>query len=224
MRILVVEDEVDIANFLKKSLEMECFVVDVANDGEEGLKMALENHYDLVMLDNIMPKKTGIEVCKELRQQNKTVPIVMLSVRSEVDTKVKLLDLGADDYITKPFAFDELLARIRALMRRPKEIEQEVLTFQDLVVDTKKYKVTRNDREIYLTRKEFMLLEYLLKNVGHVLSRGMILERVWDANADPFSNTIESHIVSLRRKIDTKTEDKLIHTVTGRGYKMDVKK
>jgi DNA-binding response OmpR family regulator len=221
MRILVVEDEREIANFLKKGLETECFVVDAVYDGETGSKMACENHYDAIVLDNIMPGKHGIDVCKDVRKSGSNVPIIMLSVKSEVDTKVKLLNAGADDYLTKPFSFDELLARLRALLRRPKQIKNELLEIDNLQLDKKKFKVTRADKEIYLTKKEFMLLEYLMKNAGHVLSRGMILEHVWDANADPFSNTIESHVVSLRRKIDMEGERKLIHTVNGRGYKID---
>lgn len=221
MKILVIEDEKEIADSLKKNLETECFIVDIINDGEEGLITATNNHYDLIILDNILPRKTGSEICKELRQKNITTPILIISVRSEIDMKIKLLNLGADDYITKPFVFNELLARVKALVRRPKEIEQEILTLGTLSVDTKKHKVTRNNKEIYLTKKEFMFLECLLKNVGRVMSRRMILERVWDINADPFSNTIESHIVNLRKKIDIKNEEKLIHTVTGRGYKID---
>jgi DNA-binding response OmpR family regulator len=222
MRILIIEDSKEITNFLKLSLEGEQFVVDVAEDGEKGSFWARTNDYDLIILDNILPKKTGLEVCEEIRKSGKTMPIIVLSVRSETLTKIQLLNAGADDYLIKPFSFEELLARIRALLRRPKVIESEILQVDDLTLDTKKCLVKRGKKEeIYLTRKEFMLLEYLLKNSGSVLSRGMIMEHVWDMNVDPFSNTIESHILSLRRKIDIPGKKKLIHTVSGRGYKID---
>lgn len=222
MRILVIEDEIKISDFLKKSLEAECFAVDVAGDGERGSYLARINDYDLVILDNILPKKTGLEVCQEIRKDGKNMPIIMLSVKAETSTKVELLNAGADDYLIKPFSLEELLARMKALLRRPHQIESEVLTIDDITLDTKRNIVKQGDKEVYLTRKEFMLLEYLMKNPGIVLSRGMILEHVWDMNADPFSNTIESHILSLRRKIDNKGKKKLIHTISGRGYKIGV--
>ncbi len=203
MRVLVVEDEKEIRSFLKRSLESECFVVDDAPDGEKGSFLARTNDYDLVILDNIMPKKTGLEVCEEVRRDGSNVPILILSVKSEANTKVDLLNAGADDYLTKPFSLDELLARMKALMRRPKQIENEILQVDDLIIDTSRQVVKRNNKEIYLTRKEFMLLKYLMKNQGIVLSRSMIMEHVWDMSVDPFSNTIESHILSLRKKIDS---------------------
>ncbi len=222
MRILIVEDEKDIRDFVAKSLRAESFAVDTAPDGEKGSFLARTNDYDLVILDNIMPKKSGLQVCQEIRADGKTVPILILSVKSETNTKVDLLNAGADDYLTKPFSLDELLARVRALLRRPKQIENEVLKIDDLVVDVNRQTVQRAGQDIYLTRKEFALLVYLLKNQGLVLSRGMIMEHVWDMTADPFSNTIESHILSLRRKIDSQGKKKLIHTVPGRGYKIDL--
>lgn len=222
MRILIIEDEKEIINFLKLALKAECFAVDTAEDGERGSFLARTNDYDLIILDNVLPKKIGIEVCKEIRARGKTMPIIVLSVKSEATTKVDLLNAGADDYLIKPFSLDELLARIRALLRRPKNIESEILKLDDLTLDTKKHLVKRGQKEIYLTRKEFTLLEYFMKNLGIVLSRGMMMEHVWDMNADPFSNTIESHILSLRRKVDLKGKKKLIHTVPGRGYKIDL--
>ena len=222
MRTLIVEDEKDICDFLKKSLESECYVVDTAFDGEEGLRLIQTSSYDIVILDNNMPKKTGLEVCKELRAEGNSVPILMLSVQSETTTKVDLLNAGADDYLTKPFSIDELNARIKALLRRPKEIESEDLRIDDLFLDLNRHIVTRGEKEIYLTKKEFTLLQYLLRNKGIVLSRSMIMEHVWDMNVDPFSNTIESHIMSLRKKLDLPKYKKLIHTVSGRGYKIDV--
>lgn len=224
MRLLVIEDEKEIRNFLKASLQTEMFSVDAAEDGERGLYLAKVNDYDLIILDNILPKKTGLEVCQELRKLGKTMPVIILSIKSDTATKVALLNAGADDYLIKPFSLEELLARIRALLRRPLGIQGEILSVDDLVLDTKKYRLTRGKKEIYLTRKEFMLLEYLMRNQGIVLSRGMILEHVWDMDADPFSNTIEAHILSLRKKVDFEGKKKLIHTFPGRGYKIDIKK
>lgn len=224
MRILVVEDEKEISHFLKVGLEAELFTVDIAEDGERGLFLARTNEYDLLILDNILPKKLGSDICRELRALKKSMPIVILSVRSDTATKVELLNAGADDYLIKPFSFEELIARVRALLRRPQHMESEIYELDDLKLDTKRHLVKRGSKEIYLTRKEFMLLEYLLRNKGLVLSRGMILEHVWDMDTDPFSNTIESHILSVRRKIDMKGKKKLIHTVPGRGYKIEVRK
>ncbi len=220
MRILIIEDEKEIRSFLKKALQEEFFAVDTAEDGEEGSYMARTSDYDLVVMDNILPKKEGPKICEEIRTAGKTMPIIMLSVKSEASTKVDLLNAGADDYLTKPFSFEELLARIRALLRRPKQIEEEILQIDDMVLNVKEHIVKRGEKEIYLTRKEFSLLEYMMRNHGVALSRGMIMEHVWDMNIDPFSNTIESHIMSLRRKIDTKGKPGLIQTISGRGYKM----
>lgn len=220
MHVLIVEDDNEINDFLRVSLEAECFAVDVAFDGEKGSFLARTNEYDLIILDNVLPKKEGRVACKEIREAGKTTPIIMLSVKSETVTKVDLLNAGADDYMTKPFSLEELLARIRALLRRPKQIESEVLSIEDLVIDVKRHTVRRANKEIYLTRKEFVLLSYLLKNAGAAMSRGMIMEHVWDMNIDPFSNTIESHILSLRKKVDAKAKKKLIQTVPGIGYKI----
>lgn len=223
MRILIVEDEREILDFLKKGFKNECYAVDTASDGEQGSYLARTNDYDLIILDNVMPKKTGLEVCRDIRKDNNPVPILVLSVKSETTTKVDLLNAGADDYLTKPFSIDELFARVKALLRRPKEMEDEKLKIDDLFLDINKHIVKRGDTDIYLTRKEFTLLKYLMKNRGTVLSRSMIMEHVWDMSVDPFSNTIESHIVSLRKKVDLPGCKKLIHTVSGRGYKIDDK-
>lgn len=220
MRILVVEDELDISSFLESFLTAQCFVVDIASDGAKGSFLAKTNQYDLIILDNILPSKSGKEICQEIREQNITVPIIMLSVKSDIATKVDLLDSGADDYLVKPFSPKELLARIKALLRRPKEIEHEVIVIGDLLVNINTQRVFRGEREVYLTRKEFSLLEYMARNRGIVLSRGMIMEHVWDMNADPFSNTIESHILSLRKKIGDKQSRNLIETVPRRGYRI----
>lgn len=210
MRILVVEDDKQIRDFLKASLSAEAFAVDIAVDGEEGSRLARTNDYDLIVLDNGLPKKNGLEVCKEVRAAGKTVPILVLSVMSESDTKTELLNAGADDYLSKPFHLDELLARIRALLRRPAQIENEILQVDGIVLDTKQQVVTREGKEVHLTTKEFALLHYLMRNKGTVLSRAMILEHVWDMNADPFSNTIESHINSLRHKLSVGDEPSLL--------------
>ncbi|KPJ55189.1 transcriptional regulator [Parcubacteria bacterium DG_72] len=220
MRILIVEDDKEIINFLKPSLEGENFVVDVAENGEKGSFIARTNDYDLIILDKNLPKKDGNYVCEDIRKKGKNTPILILSVEMGIDTKVKFLNDGADDYLTKPFSFEELLARIKALLRRPEKIEKDILEIDDLILDKNKKVVSRNNKEIYLTRKEFSLLEYLMKNRGIVLSRGMISEHVWDMNLDPFSNTIETHILNLRRKIEHKNARQLIQTLPGRGYRI----
>jgi DNA-binding response OmpR family regulator len=222
MRILVIEDEEGISRFLKAGLESEYFAVDVADDGEKGSYLAKTNEYDIIILDNMLPKKNGSQVCEEIRAAGKTTPIIMLSARGEMGIKVELLNKGADDYMTKPFSLEELLARIRALLRRPQQVSSEILEIDDLVLDTKKHIVKRGSKEVYLTRKEFMLLEYLLKHKDSVVSRGMIMEHVWDMNADPFSNTIESHILNVRKKISVKGKKNVIHTLPGIGYKISM--
>lgn len=218
MKVLIVEDEKEIVKFLEAGLKAECFSVDVAEDGERGSYLARINDYDLVILDNILPKRIGLEICKDIRLAGKTMPIITLSIKSDTATKVELLNAGADDYLIKPFSLGELLARMRALLRRPKQIQGEALSVDDLALNTRTFKVSRGKKEIYLTRKEFMLLEYFLRNQGIVLSRGMILEHVWNMDTDPFSNTIEAHVLSLRKKIDIAGKRKLIQTISGRGY------
>ncbi len=222
MRVLVVEDDMSIGNFLRSTLEQEHFAVDLATDGERGAYLGKTNDYDLIVLDNVTPKKHGLSVCKDIRASGKQTPILSLSVQSDLATKVALLNAGADDYLTKPFSAHELLARIRAILRRPNAILGEVLTLDDLVLDTRKHTVTRDGMPITLTRKEFMLLAYLVRNQNVAIPRSELLEHVWDLAIDPFSNTIESHIFTLRKKIDRKGKKKLIHTVSGTGYKAAV--
>lgn len=221
MRALIVDDEENIRNLLAENLRSQCFAVDTAADGTEGSYMARTNTYDVIILDNMLPEKSGVTVCQEIRRTGHSVPIIILSVLSDTWRKVDLLNSGADDYMIKPYSFDELMARVRALMRRPSDIEGDILRIDDLTLDTRQQVVKRGEKGVYLTRKEFMLLEYLLRNTGGVLSRGMIMEHVWDMTNDPFSNTIESHILSLRKKVDNIPERKLIYTVPGRGYKID---
>jgi DNA-binding response OmpR family regulator len=224
MRILVIDDDEDIRQVLKVGLEAETFSVDCAVDGEAGSYLARTNDYDLVILDFMMPKKDGKTVCKEIRDAGKTIPIIMLTVRSTTEAKVELLNAGADDYLTKPFSFQELKARINALLRRPQQLQTNTFTLSDLTVDILRHRVMRGGKEIYLTRKEFALLEYLLRHQGIVVSRGMIMEHVWDSEGDPFSNTIEAHILNLRKKIDAASKKKLIHTIPGRGYTIDAQR
>lgn len=221
MRVLLVEDDRDVALALKSALESHGFSVDVGETGEEGLKLASSTAYDIILLDHVLPGMHGTEVCAALRSNGVKSPILMLTVRASTDDKVEALDQGADDYLTKPFSQDELLARVRALLRRPQGYQGNVIQIEDLVIDTRKQSVLRGSSEIYLTRKEFSLLEYFAKNRGTVLSRNVIMEHVWDIHADPFSNTIETHIMTLRKKIDAPYVKKLIHTVQGRGYRLD---
>lgn len=219
MKLLIIEDDSSIRNVLRMSLEASCFAVDTAEDGEEGSYMARTNDYDLIILDNVMPKKLGKKVCQEIRESGKSIPIIMLSMKSEVLEKVAVLDVGADDYITKPFSFEELLARIRALTRRPKNLTEKILKIKNIELNTDRHIVLIDGIETELTKKEFTLLEYLLQNKERVVTRGQIMEHVWDINADPFSNTIESHIVNLRKKIGD-SHKRIIKNIPGRGYKI----
>lgn len=222
MRLLIVEDQEEIAEALKANFASEQFAIDLAMDGNRGFFLACTNEYDLIILDLVLPGKLGSDICRELRERGKTVPIIILSVQSDITSKVDMLNFGADDYLIKPFSFSELLARVRALLRRPRAVEAEVLSVSNLFLYVTEQRVVRGDREIYLTRKEFQLLEYLIRNQGKVLSRGLIMEHVWDMNADPFSNTLETHILNLRRKIDVQGEPRLIQTVPTRGYRLAV--
>lgn len=218
MRILVVEDQKKVASFIKKGLEEETYSVDVANDGQSGLDYAGASEYDLIILDVMLPGKDGISVCRQLRGEGVQTPVLMLTARDMVDDKVKGFDAGADDYLTKPFAFAELLARVRALLRRGTAGASSILEVDDLKVDLLKHEVTRQNKKIELTNKEFALLEYLVRNTGSVLTRTMIAEHVWDLSFDSESNVIDVYMNHLRKKIDGRSEHKLIHTVRGRGY------
>lgn len=221
MRILIIEDDVDVRDLVKTYLIGEGYTVEATSDGERGLYMARATPYDLIILDLSLPRKSGPSICKELRQLGDPTPILILSVTSELPAKIMLFDYGADDYVTKPFEYSELLARVKALLRRPKIISETVLLIEDLTLNTDSNKVMRGERTIYLTKKEFSLLLYLMKNKGKVLSRGSILEHVWNANSDPYSNTVEAHILNLRKKIGNELEKELIHNIPGRGYKID---
>ena len=218
MRLLVVEDEKKVASFIKKGLEEEGYVVDVAADGESGLRMALDQVHDLIVLDLHLPKKNGLRVLQELRAEKVNTPVLLLTVRAAIEDKVLGLDAGADDYLTKPFAFQELLARVRALLRRRAEAEATVLRVGDLTLDPARRLVFRGEEKIDLTLKEFTLLEYFMRNSGRVLTRTMIAERVWGYDFDPMTNVIDVYVNYLRKKIDAAQERKLIHTVRGVGY------
>lgn len=221
MRILVVEDDKDILNFLKLSLEAEGFFVETAENGEKGVPMAIKNKYALVILDRYLPDTTGDLICQEIRDRGNIVPILITTVDTSVKSKVELLNLGADDYLTKPFSFEELLARIRALLRRPKNMAGNLLHIDNLILDRNKQTVNLDGKEIYLTRKEFALLEYLMLNQGQVVSKAVILENIWDSETDIFSNTIETHVFNLRKKINKNSSNDMIKTVFGRGYKIN---
>ena len=223
MVILVVEDEVKITRFIKKGLEMEHYTVEVAYDGEEGLSKAEINNYDLIILDIMLPKMDGFEVCKKLREAKIETPIIMLTARNMIDDKIKGLDAGADDYLIKPFAFGELLARIRALLRREKTVKSTKLQVGDLVIDPANHEVARNGKEISLSSKEYRLLDYMMRRPGHVCTRTMIGEHIWGYNFTDDSNVIDVYISYLRKKIDTGFKAKLIHTVRDIGYKIEDK-
>jgi heavy metal response regulator len=218
MRLLVIEDEKKVARFIKKGLEEEGYAVDLAFDGEEGLAMLVDQVHDLILLDIALPKIDGLQVLKKLRERKVRIPVLLLTVRATLEDKVLGLDSGADDYLTKPFAFQELLARIRALLRRKGEVRDPLLRVEDLVLDPARRLVTRGGEKIDLTSKEFALLEYLMRNAGRVVSRAMISEHVWNYDFDTETNVIDVYINYLRRKIDSGRDEKLIRTVRGSGY------
>jgi two-component system copper resistance phosphate regulon response regulator CusR len=218
MRLLVVEDARPMAEALVKGLREQGYAVDLAVDGEAALELAEINRYDAIVLDILLPKRDGFSVCRALRSQGLSVPVLMLTARDSVEDRVTGLDAGADDYLTKPFAFKELLARLRALMRRPREARPPQLQLADLVVDTASRQITRRNRPIRLTAKEYALLEFLMTHAGEIVTREQISEHVWDESYDPFSNLIEVYIQRLRRKIDVGSGPRLIHTCRGSGY------
>jgi heavy metal response regulator len=218
MRILVVEDEKKVASFIKKGLEEEGYAVDVAADGEEGLALALICVHDLIILDIRLPKMDGLHVLQALRQGSVTIPVLLLTVRATIEDKVLGLDAGADDYLTKPFAFQELVARVRALLRRRVEAEPTILRMADLALDPARRTVTRGGETIDLTPREFALLDYFMRNPGRVLTRTMIAEHVWDYSFDTSTNVIDVYVNYLRRKVDADREPKLLRTIRGVGY------
>jgi len=218
MRILVVEDEKKVLSFIKRGLEEEQYEISTAMDGEEGLKMAIEKNFDLIILDWMLPKLDGLSVLKELKNQKNPTSILMLTAKDSVEDIVAGLDSGSDDYLTKPFAFAELLARVRALLRRSEQDRGAEIRFNDLRLDPVSHKVWRRDKEIDLTAKEYGLLDYFMRNPNEVLTRTMIAEHVWDYTFDSFTNIIDVYVNYLRKKIDRDAAKKLIHTVRGVGY------
>ena len=222
MRILVVDDEHKIAQSIKKGLEQESFAVDVAYEGNAALDLATGEPYDAIILDLMVPGIRGIDICKKLREAHIHTPILMLTAKSQLEDKIEGFNTGADDYLTKPFAFEELLARVRALLRRPQNSIGTVLSIGSLRLNTLTYEVTRKNKQIHLSNKEYGLLEYLLRHPNQIVSKDHIIERVWNYDADILPNTVEVYIGYLRTKIDRAfpTEQSLIHTIRGFGYKI----
>jgi DNA-binding response OmpR family regulator len=222
MRILIVEDEHKIANSIKKGLEQESFAVDIAFDGQSGFDLASTEEYDVLVLDIMLPELNGMEICQKLRDGGKHTPILMLTAKGAVEDKVNGLNAGADDYLPKPFAFEELLARIKALSRRPKDMTGTTLSFEDLSLDTLNYQVVRSGKDIRLSSKEYALLEYLMRHPNQVLSKEQIINHIWDYDADVLPNTVEVYIGYLRTKVDKAFPQKpsLIQTIRGFGYKL----
>ncbi len=221
MRILLVEDEERIAAFIHKGLREELYTVDVARDGAEALDIALASEYDLIVLDVRLPMRDGISVCRELRAQGNRTPILMLTARDTVDDRVRGLDAGADDYLVKPFAFQELLARLRALARRPPVVQDHTLRVENLTLDTRTHQARRDAQPIDLSAREYRLLELLMRHPGQVLTRTQIAEHIWGYDFDANSNVVDVYIRYLRRKVDDPFEPKLIQTVRGVGYKLE---
>ena len=218
MKILVVEDEKKVANIIKRGLEEEKFEVDTAFDGDEGIKLALEGGYNLIILDVVLPKRDGLSVVKELRARKMMVPVLMLTAKDLLEDIVAGLNSGSDDYLTKPFVFAELLARVRALLRRSELERGAEIRFADLRLDPVTHKVWRKDKEIDLTAKEYALLEFFMRNPNQVLTRTTLAEHVWDYVFDSFTNIIDVYVNYLRKKVDRDADSKLIHTVRGVGY------
>ncbi|MGI6374364.1 MAG: response regulator transcription factor [Patescibacteria group bacterium] len=223
MALLIIEDDQDIVLSLTVSLNQAGFEVSAATDGLEGLQMARSNRYELIILDCNLPRLSGFEIIKTLRAENIATPIIMLTVLSELNDKITALDLGSDDYLSKPFSASELIARIKAQLRRPQALQGQVMKLGNLELDPSRFLVKRGHKKIKLSTKEFTLLELLLKNKGHYLPRQKIIDQVWDENADPFSNTLEVHIMNLRKKLASRGQPQ-IYTASNRGYKIDLEK
>ena len=220
MRVLLVEDEKKMASFIERGLKEEGYAVDIMYDGEQGWECVVVNEYDVLILDVMLHKINGYDLCAKIRQAGKRTPILMLTAKDSVEDKIKGLDEGADDYLTKPFAFDELLARLRALLRRPRELREESqLSGAGIVMDLLTRKVKDEKGEISLSQKEFSLLEFLMRHKGEVVTRTQIAEHVWDLHFDPMSNTIDVYINFLRKKINTQPGQSRIETVRGSGYR-----
>lgn len=222
MKVLLVEDDNEIAELVRKTLIADDNIVEVAEDGNNGSFLARSFDYDAIVLDYSLPKKDGLTVCKEIRNAGKFTPVLFLTVAGDIETKLEAFKKGADDYMTKPFALRELQARLKAITSRPAIVKNDVLQIGDLEMNTNKHTVTRCGKNIRLTHKEYSMLEYLMRNVGTVISRALLMEHIWTADSNPFSNTIETHIRNLRKKINIKNKPDLIKNVTGRGYVLDI--
>jgi len=218
MRILIVEDEKKVASFIKKGLAEEYYAADIAGDGREGLRLAESEEYDLIIMDLMLPFIDGITLTRELRKRDITTPILMLTVKDTVESKVEGLDAGADDYLTKPFAFEELIARVRALLRRNEGTKASILKVKNITLDLLSHKLLKNDREIILTPKEFSILEYLIRNKNKVVSRTKLVEHVYDYQFDTETNIVDVFINKLRSKLDNEQDETIIQTIRGVGY------
>jgi two-component system copper resistance phosphate regulon response regulator CusR len=218
MRILLVEDDPRMANVIAKGLREHSYAVDLAQDGDTALYQSSINDYDVIVLDVLLPQRDGYAICRELRARGDATPVLMLTARAAVDDRITGFDAGADDYLTKPFSFRELRARIRALLRRDSTLRPEVFEIEDLIVDSASHRVVRASKEVELTAKEYALLEYLARHAGQLVSRAQIAAHVWDESFDPFSNAIEVYMNRLRKKIDGIHANKLLHTRRGEGY------
>ncbi len=223
MRFLIIEDNKKLAVSLKKGLEQEGFAVDFLLDGKEGFQRILQckEDYDLIILDLMLPSKDGIAICQELRQQKITIPVLMLTAKDTIDDRILGLNIGADDYLVKPFSFDELVARIKVILRRPKEVLLAEIRVRDLILNATTRKVFRGKKEILLTLKEFSLLEYLMRNPNQVFTREQLLDHAWDHSFDSFSNVVDVHLKNLRKKIDDNQDEKILETIRGVGYRIN---
>lgn len=219
MKILIIEDNISIRNVLRLSFQAEGFTVDEAEDGEAGSYLGRINHYDIIILDNILPKKMAKQVCEEIRSSGINTPIILLSAKSDVNSKIELLKNGADDYMIKPFSYEELKARIEALLRRPTHIREKIIRLGKFLLNQDTHTFFVNNKKIYFTKKEFALVESMMNNHGKVLSRSFIMEHIWDGKVDPFSNTVETHIRNVRKKLNDKNK-RIIQNIPGRGYKL----
>lgn len=218
MKVLIVEDDKSLSDMLKRGLEAQSYAVDIASDGGEGSFMGKSYEYSVILLDYSLPKKDGLAVCRDIRAAGKTTPIIFLSINDATETKVAALNSGADDYLVKPFSFEELQARLRALNRRPHTTKKQILTLGDIILDIDSHTVTRAGYKIPLTRKEFGVLEYLMQHQGTVVSRVLIMEYVWTADTDLLSNTVETHISNVRKKLGVSNGPDYITNIPGRGY------
>jgi two-component system OmpR family response regulator len=221
MKILVIEDDPSVAEMLRIGLQADTHAVDIIDDGTEGSFMARNYDYDMIILDHALPGKNGVTITKDIRGKGKDTPIIFLSITGDPEAKILALESGADDYVTKPFSMSELRSRVKAVKRRTPITKIESLEIHDLVLDTQFHQAIRDKKRIPLTKKEFSLLEYMIRNKGTVLSRALLMEHVWSADSDPFSNTVEAHIRNLRKKINAGNKPNLIANIPGHGYVID---